>query len=383
MASVEASARRLGARGQWLLALPASYVAGVQVICRSLIAGHDPVVVTDLGFEAALATASVGTPLFTSLVPTQLHRLLEHAAQVSRTPRRLHTILLGGGPIDPALRARAEASGLRLVATYGASETAGGCVYDGHAPRRGGAGDRHRRPRADRRADDLRRLRRRPRADRGDARGRVVPHLRRRPARRGRAAARARTDRRRGDQRRRERARCPPSRTRLRAHPDIEAVEVLGVPDEEWGTRVVAFVVGRTRPARVGRRGAPALVGTAAGRRAPRAAAAAQRQGRPPRAGGVSSDPRLLDPAAHEVPRHHGARGCARRGEAGWGEWSPFLEYGDDVARPWLACADEAAAGDWPEPVRDRRPRQRDGARVQPGACACRSSSQAAARPRR
>ncbi|MEO5663007.1 MAG: o-succinylbenzoate synthase [Nocardioides sp.] len=48
--------------------------------------------------------------------------------------------------------------------------------------------------------------------------------------------------------------------------------------------------------------------------------------------------------------------GVLVRGAAGWGEWSPFLEYGDDVARPWLACAEEAAAGDWPTPLRDRIP---------------------------
>jgi o-succinylbenzoate synthase len=44
--------------------------------------------------------------------------------------------------------------------------------------------------------------------------------------------------------------------------------------------------------------------------------------------------------------------GLLLRGEAGWGEWSPFLEYPPDVAEPWLRCAEEAAAGDWPEPVR-------------------------------
>ena len=48
--------------------------------------------------------------------------------------------------------------------------------------------------------------------------------------------------------------------------------------------------------------------------------------------------------------------GVLLRGGAGWGEWSPFLEYDDDTARPWLACADEAAAGDWPEPLRDAVP---------------------------
>ncbi|MEZ5094615.1 o-succinylbenzoate synthase [Nocardioides sp.] len=45
--------------------------------------------------------------------------------------------------------------------------------------------------------------------------------------------------------------------------------------------------------------------------------------------------------------------GVLVRGEAGWGEWSPFLEYPPDVAEPWLRCAEEAAAGDWPAPVRD------------------------------
>ncbi|WP_377325029.1 o-succinylbenzoate synthase [Pimelobacter simplex] len=44
------------------------------------------------------------------------------------------------------------------------------------------------------------------------------------------------------------------------------------------------------------------------------------------------------------------------RGPGGWGEWSPFLEYPPEVAEPWLRCAEEAAAGDWPAPVRDRVP---------------------------
>ena len=48
--------------------------------------------------------------------------------------------------------------------------------------------------------------------------------------------------------------------------------------------------------------------------------------------------------------------GVLLRGPAGWGEWSPFLEYPPDLARPWLRCAQEAAAGDWPAPVRDRVP---------------------------
>ncbi|HEX5088090.1 MAG TPA: o-succinylbenzoate synthase [Nocardioides sp.] len=48
--------------------------------------------------------------------------------------------------------------------------------------------------------------------------------------------------------------------------------------------------------------------------------------------------------------------GMLIRGEAGWGEWSPFLEYDPAVAQPWLRCAEEAAAGDWPEPLRTEIP---------------------------
>lgn len=49
--------------------------------------------------------------------------------------------------------------------------------------------------------------------------------------------------------------------------------------------------------------------------------------------------------------------GVLIRGAAGWGEWSPFLDYTDPaVAEPWLRCAEEAAAGNWPAPLRDRVP---------------------------
>jgi o-succinylbenzoate synthase len=48
--------------------------------------------------------------------------------------------------------------------------------------------------------------------------------------------------------------------------------------------------------------------------------------------------------------------GALIEGEAGWGEWSPFAEYPPDVAEPWLRCAEEAAAGDWPPAVRDAVP---------------------------
>lgn len=123
LASAHASARRLGSQpGRWALVLPSSYVAGVQVIVRSLVAGRRPV----LGAWAD----ETGPAAYTSLVPTQLHRMLTRPDDVAALAG-MEAVLLGGGPIDPAMRREAEAAGIRVVATYGASETAGGCVYDG------------------------------------------------------------------------------------------------------------------------------------------------------------------------------------------------------------------------------------------------------------
>ena len=130
LASVGASARRLEASGRWLLALPSSYVAGVQVIVRSLVAGHEPVVVDGLDIGRAAASVHSDTPVFASLVPTQLHRILGNPEQLAALAR-CHTVLVGGGGLDRDLRRRAEEAGVHVVVTYGSSETAGGCVYDG------------------------------------------------------------------------------------------------------------------------------------------------------------------------------------------------------------------------------------------------------------
>ncbi len=48
--------------------------------------------------------------------------------------------------------------------------------------------------------------------------------------------------------------------------------------------------------------------------------------------------------------------GMLLRGPAGWGEFSPFLEYDARVAAPWLRCAREAAVEGWPAPLRDSVP---------------------------
>ncbi len=135
-ASAEATATRLGGPGRWLLALPAEHVAGVQVIVRALLAGAPPVA-QDLrpGFrpdDFATATAALGGGRrYTSLVPTQLLRVLDAGGAALDALRGYDAVLVGGAALEAGLRARALGAGVRIVATYGMSETCGGCVYDG------------------------------------------------------------------------------------------------------------------------------------------------------------------------------------------------------------------------------------------------------------
>ena len=135
-ASALATAARLGGPARWLLALPAEHVAGVQVIVRALLAGAPPGV-QDLragfrpdGFAAATAALGPGRRC-TSLVPTQLARLLDAGGPPLDALRTYDAVLVGGAALDPALRTGALGRGVAVVTTYGMSETAGGCVYDG------------------------------------------------------------------------------------------------------------------------------------------------------------------------------------------------------------------------------------------------------------
>ena len=129
-ASATATHARLGGPGQWLLALPAQHVAGVQVIVRSLLAGFEPVVVERDQTFAAAAQTLAAPRTYTSLVPTQLTRFLDDEVQLTAL-RGFDAVLLGGAATPAPLLARARDAGVRVVTTYGMSETAGGCVYDG------------------------------------------------------------------------------------------------------------------------------------------------------------------------------------------------------------------------------------------------------------
>ena len=128
-ASAAATHARLGGPGQWLLTLPAHHIAGVQVIVRSLLAGTKPVLRGTQAFADAVASMTGGRR-YTSLVPTQLLRLLDDPVGVDAL-RSFDAVLLGGAATPAPLLARARAAGVRVSTTYGMSETAGGCVYDG------------------------------------------------------------------------------------------------------------------------------------------------------------------------------------------------------------------------------------------------------------
>nr|WP_246324126.1 o-succinylbenzoate--CoA ligase [Petropleomorpha daqingensis] len=127
-ASATATHDRLGGPGSWLLALPASAIAGLQVLCRGVVAGHRPTV---LGEDERLADAVERMPAgrrYTALVPTQLRRYLD-AEPVALSA--FDAVLVGGAATDPALLDRARDAGVAVATTYGMTETAGGCVYDG------------------------------------------------------------------------------------------------------------------------------------------------------------------------------------------------------------------------------------------------------------
>jgi len=124
---------------QWLLALPINYIAGINVLLRSLVAETQPVIMnTALPFTAEAFGRSAGFMTaphrFVSLVPTQLQRLVAAAKSdqyLLAQLRRFDAILVGGQATDLALLESAQELGLKVIRSYGSAETSGGCVYDG------------------------------------------------------------------------------------------------------------------------------------------------------------------------------------------------------------------------------------------------------------
>ncbi|MEV0612196.1 AMP-binding protein [Nonomuraea sp. NPDC050404] len=124
-ASAAASLRRVGAAegDRWLCCLPVSHVSGLQVLVRALLSGTEPIIHPAFDPHAVLTSGA----RHVSMVPTQLHRLVELGADLSV----FSTIVLGGAAPRPGLVEQATGLGARVMTTYGMSETSGGCVYDG------------------------------------------------------------------------------------------------------------------------------------------------------------------------------------------------------------------------------------------------------------
>ena len=141
LAGASAAMAELGGPGQWLQVLPAHYIAGIQVVVRSLVSGTTPVALHPHPFStvamldrySALQEAAGDLPLFTSVVPAQLRRILDDAPALPGLHSMMQSfgaVLVGGQAIPADLIERSAAAGYRVIRTYGSSETAGGCVWD-------------------------------------------------------------------------------------------------------------------------------------------------------------------------------------------------------------------------------------------------------------
>ncbi|MCU1529382.1 MAG: o-succinylbenzoate--CoA ligase [Frondihabitans sp.] len=138
LAGAAAADGALSGPGQWVLALPAHYVAGTNVLVRSIAASTQPRIVPPGHFDPTAfveaADALDHAVRYTSLVPAQLSPLLDLAEadeRAMRILRRFDAVLVGGQATPRPLLERARAAGVPVVRTYGSSETSGGCIYDG------------------------------------------------------------------------------------------------------------------------------------------------------------------------------------------------------------------------------------------------------------
>jgi O-succinylbenzoic acid--CoA ligase len=137
--------QRMGGPGDWVASVPMHAVGGLMVAVRALLAGSQLHAEDSVGgatrFEAAsFATATAtaaeaaearGVRLYASLVPTQLNRLVA-AGEVGLDALRRYDCVLSGAAATPVpLLESLRQNGIAVLASYGMSETCGGCAYDG------------------------------------------------------------------------------------------------------------------------------------------------------------------------------------------------------------------------------------------------------------
>jgi O-succinylbenzoic acid--CoA ligase len=227
-------------RDRWLTCLPLHHVASLGALARAYVTGAPWVAHERFEVERVARAPRAEAATIVSLVPTTLLRLLDANAPLHEFRR----VIIGGAPLPHALRARAEAEGIAIVDAYGLSETWGGFTLDGipiagvearlaaetaEILVRGAPVMRGYRLDPDRTAEVLD-------ADGwlhtgdigafdGDSRLRVVDRAKDLVISGG--------------------VNVSPTEVEnvLVTHPAIEDVCVIGVLDDEWGERVVAFVV--------------------------------------------------------------------------------------------------------------------------------------------
>jgi O-succinylbenzoic acid--CoA ligase len=141
LAAAQAMHDRFGGPASWLLALPVTGIGGLQVLVRSLVGHCAPVVLSSVGgarsfdpaeFAAATWRLDPSLPAWTSLVPAQAARLLDDPAGLAAM-RAYEMVLLGGARTSPALLDRLRDESVAAVTSYGMTETCGGAYYEGTA----------------------------------------------------------------------------------------------------------------------------------------------------------------------------------------------------------------------------------------------------------
>jgi len=138
-ASGNAVLDRLGGPGQWLLALPTNFIAGANVLIRSVLSDTQPVMLNarmPFTVEAFVRGASLmdHERRYTSLVPAQLAKLAAAAqsdAFLFSMLRKFDAILVGGQQPNWSDVYELRSRGVNVVISYGMTETGGGCIFDG------------------------------------------------------------------------------------------------------------------------------------------------------------------------------------------------------------------------------------------------------------
>jgi len=145
LASATAFGKRFGTDARWVVSLPVHHIAGIMVLVRSWLHGNpfevDPSVGGARPFDAPTfaattamaqrASAVDGLPLMVSLVPTQIARLLESGSVGIEALCAYDVVLSGAAATPQPMLETLRAHGVKVVVSYGMSETCGGCVFDG------------------------------------------------------------------------------------------------------------------------------------------------------------------------------------------------------------------------------------------------------------